>query len=179
MENTLLIGDHILAQRFPRPKPMPGDMIVFIYPIDRHQTFIKRVIGVPGDRIRISKKVVYRNGVELSEPYAIHKNDYPDSYQDKFPSEPEADAVVDAAREMLKNNVVNGEVVVPKGKYFVLGDNRDNSFDSRYWGFISSSDVIGKPLLIYDSVDQTTEDVTNGKQAGPHRRRWGRLFKFI
>ena len=181
MENTLLIGDRIVAQRFPKPSPMRGDLIIFAYPIDRDQTMIKRIVGIPGDRIRISKTVVYRNGVALEELYTVHKNAYPDFYRDNFPSEPEADArfIADAAREMLKSNVVNGEVVVPAGKYFVLGDNRDNSFDSRYWGFISSRDVIGKPLLIYDSVDQTTEDVTNGKQAGPHRRRWGRLFKFI
>jgi signal peptidase I len=132
MENTLLIGDHILAQRFPRPKPKPGDMIVFIYPIDRHQTFVKRVIGVSGDRIRISNKAVYRNGVALVEPYAIHTNSFPDSYRDNFPSGPEAAPrfVADAAQEMLKHNVVNGEVVVPAGRFFVLSDNRDNSLDS-------------------------------------------------
>jgi signal peptidase I len=180
MEDTLLIGDRIVAQRFPKPSPMRGDLVIFSYPIDRDQTMIKRIVGIPRDRIRISKAVVYRNGVALEELYGIHKNDYPDSYRDNFPSEPEANSLLlDAAREMLKNNVVNGEVVVPAGKYFVLGDNRDNSLDSRYWGFISSSDVIAKPLLIYDSVDQTTEDVANGKQAGPHRRRWERLFKFI
>jgi signal peptidase I len=180
MENTLLIGDRILAQCLPRPKPMPGDMIVFIYPIDRHQTFVKRVIGVPGDRIRISKKVAYRNGAALQEPYVIHKNDYPDFYRDNFPSEPEPNSpLLHAAREMLKNTVVNGEVVVPAGKYFVLGDNRDNSFDSRYWGFISSTDLVGKPLMIYDSENQSTEDITDGTSAGLHRRRWDRLFKLI
>jgi signal peptidase I len=180
MENTLLIGDRILAQRLPKPSPTRGDLIIFMYPIDRHQTFVKRVIGVPGDRIRISKKVVYQNGAALVEPYVIHKNDYPDFYRDNFPSEPEANRMLlDAAREMLKNNVANGEVVVPAGKYFVLGDNRENSFDSRYWGFIGSSDVIGKPLLIYDSMDQTTEDISQQKQAVPKRRRWERLFRFL
>jgi signal peptidase I len=180
MENTLLIGDHILAQCLPKPSPMRGDMIVFIYPIDRHQTFVKRIIGVPGDRIRASQKVVYRNGVALAERYAIHTNNYPDFYRDNFPSEPEPNRLLlDAAREMLRNNVVNGEVVVPSGKYFVLGDNRDNSLDSRYWGFISFSDCIGKPFLIYDSEDQSTEGIVGAKQAGPRRVRWERLFKLI
>jgi signal peptidase I len=180
MENTLLIGDRILAQRFPKPSLTRGDLIIFRYPIDRHQTFVKRVIGVPGDRIRISKKIVYQNGAALAEPYVIHKNDYPDFYRDNFPSEPEANnMLLDAAREMLRNTMENGEVVVPAGKYFVLGDNRDNSLDSRYWGFVSSSDFIGRPLLIYDSVDETTEDISSQKQVGTHRRRWERLFKFL
>jgi signal peptidase I len=180
MENTLLIGDHILARRFPRPSLTRGDLTVFIYPIDRHQTFVKRVIGVPGDRIRISEKVVYRNGVALVEPYVTHKSSYPDSYRDNFPSENGASSMLlDAAREMLKNHVVNGEVVVPAGKYFVLGDSRDNSLDSRYWGFISSSDSIGRPFLIYDSEDQSTEGGMGGKQTGTRRRRWGRVLKFI
>jgi signal peptidase I len=178
MEDTLLIGDHILVQRFPKTKPVPGDLIVFAYPIDRRQTFVKRVIGVGGDRIRISRNIVYRNETALQEPYAIHKASYPDSYRDNFPSEPNG-FLLDTAQEMLNKNVVNGEVVVPAGKYFVLGDNRDNSLDSRYWGFVDTRDLIGKPLLIYDSEDQSTEALTNQGPAKPHRTRWDRLFKLL
>ena len=171
MENTLLIGDRIVAQRFPRIKPVFGDLIVFFYPIDRSATFVKRVIGVAGDRIKISDKIVYRNGAALQEPYASHKSPYPDSYRDNFPSGELNIAVIDAGQEMLKKNVVNGEVVVPQGKYFVLGDNRDNSLDSRYWGFVDAGDLIGKPLLIYDSEDQAPDK--------PHRKRWDRFFKLL
>jgi signal peptidase I len=172
MEDTLLVGDRILVQCFPRTKPVLADMIVFVYPVDRDQTYVKRVIGVAGDRIRISQKIVYRNGAALKEPYAIHKAPYPDSYRDNFPSEPNG-FLLDAGQEMLRKNVVNGEVVVPEGKYFVLGDNRDSSLDSRYWGFVDSSDLIGKPLLIYDSVDQPNESTK------PHQRRWDRFFKLL
>jgi signal peptidase I len=174
MEETLLIGDRILVQRFPKPSPERGDLMVFAYPIDRRQTQVKRVIGVPGDHIRISEKIVYRNGAALKEPYAVHKTEYVDSYRDNFPRQPNIH-LADAAREMLKH-VVNGELVVPEGKYFVLGDNRDNSFDSRYWGFVSSADLIGKPLLIYDSEDQSAGELLDGKPAGSRRVRWSRLF---
>ena len=166
MEDTLLAGDRVLVQRFPKPKPARGDMIVFVYPIDRRQTFVKRVIGVPGDRIRISNKIVYRNGAALGEPYAVHKTDYVDAYRDNFPGQPDI-PLYSPAEEMLKRHVVNGEVVVPDGEYFVLGDNRDLSLDSRYWGFIDVDDLIGRPLLIYDS-----EDPSSGR-----RVRWGRLFQ--
>jgi signal peptidase I len=181
MENTLLVGDRILAQRVPTPNPLRGELIVFSYPIDRHQTFIKRVIGVPGDRIRMSRKVVRRNGAVLDEPYAIYTADSMDSYRDNFPSQPEANApfVGVAAIEMLRNNVVNGELVVPAGRYFVLGDNRDVSFDSRYWGFISSGEFIARPLLIYDSRNQSSEDIMSGNQGWFRQRRWDRFFRLI
>jgi len=168
MEDTLLAGDRVLVQRFPKPSPARGDMIVFVYPIDRRQTFVKRVIGLPGDRIRISGKTVYRNGAALDEPYAVHKTDYVDAYRDNFPSEPGV-PLYRPAEEMLRKHVSNGEVVVPEGQYFVLGDNRDLSLDSRYWGFISAGDLIGRPLLIYDSEEQS---------AG-RRVRWGRLFRLL
>ncbi len=171
MEDTILIGDRILVKRFPRNNPVPGDLIVFAYPIDRTQTFTKRVIGVAGDRIKILDRTVYRNGAPLREQYAIHKDSYPDSYRDNFPSGELNIAVIDAGQEMLKKNVVSGEVVVPRGKYFVLGDNRDNSLDSRYWGFVDAADLIGKPLLIYDSEDQAPDK--------PHRKRWNRFFKLL
>lgn len=177
MEDTLLIGDRILVQHFPKPSLGRGDMIVFVYPIDRHQTFVKRIIGVSGDHIRISRKVVYRNGAALKEPYAVHKTDYEDRYRDDFPSEPNTPPYP-AAQLMLKG-VVNGEVIVPDGNYFVLGDNRDSSLDSRYWGFVSAGDVIGRPLLIYDSADQPTEDLMKGELFTPRRVRWARLFKLL
>ena len=169
MEDTLLVGDRILVQRFPAPSVARGDMIVFVDPIYRRQTFVKRVIGMPGDRIRISGKTVYRNGAALREPYAVHKTDYSDAYRDNFPSGEPGISLYPQAEEMLTRHVSNGEVVVPEGEYFVLGDNRDLSLDSRYWGFIGAGDLIGKPLLIYDSEEQ----------AGGRRVRWGRLFRLL
>lgn len=130
MENTTLAGGRILVQRFPKPSPARGDIVVFVYPVDRTQTFVKRVIGMPGDRIKIVNKIVYRNGAALNEPDVVHKSPYEDSYRDNLPSEAKSPVAgvasyAAAATEMLQKNVVNGEVVVPAGKYFVLGDNRD------------------------------------------------------
>jgi signal peptidase I len=167
MEDTLLVGDRVLVERFPGPTPARGEMMVFVYPIDRRQTFVKRIIGVPGDRIRISKKMVYRNGAALREPYAVHKLDYEDAYRDNFPTEPNV-PLYKPAEEMLAKHVLNGEVVVPAGEYFVMGDNRDQSLDSRYWGFVGAGDLIGKPLIIYDSEEPRTGRV-----------RWGRFFKLL
>jgi signal peptidase I len=179
MENTLLIGDRVMTRVFPRVQPAQGDIVVFYYPIDRRQVFVKRVIGLPGDRIRIASKTVYRNGIALAEPYAVHKFDSPIRYRDNFPGDPAAVPQLpdlrqtQAIEDMLRNHVVKGDAVVPAGKYFVLGDNRDNSLDSRYWGFLDVSDVIGKPILIYDSSEP-------GTQGGlRHTIRWRRLFKLL
>jgi signal peptidase I len=125
----------------------------------------------------MSGKIVYRNGAALEEPYAVHKTDYVDSYRDNFPSEPNS-PFGGAGQEMLKQHVVKGELVVPEGKYFVMGDNRDVSLDSRYWGFVGSGDLIGKPLLIYGSEDQSAEPL-NGRATRSRRVRWGRFFKWL
>jgi len=94
MEDTLLIGDRIFVQPKQVLNPKRGDIVVLIYPVDRRQSFIMRVIGVPGDRIRISDKVVYVNGAPQTEPYATHKTEYVDSYRDNFPSNPPAVVVM-------------------------------------------------------------------------------------
>jgi signal peptidase I len=187
MENSLLIGDDLLVRVFPRPAVGRDDLVVFHYPIDRTNTFVKRVIGVPGDRIRMVAKVVYRNGSKVNEPYVIHQFPEQDSMRDDVPgpagrTEPTyLDAALqEAGDDMLLHHVVNGEVVVPAGKYFVLGDNRDNSLDSRYWGFVGEADLIGKPVLIYDSVE-TTDTQFKGNTplfSVPHVR-WNRLFKVL
>lgn len=184
MEDTLLPGDQIMVRTFPRVSPAFGDIIVFHYPVDRRQTFIKRVIGAPGDRIGIVSRVVYRNGAALQESYAVHKLQGWNDLLDNFPGNLSALAVHPypgetlAAREMLQNHVSNGEVVVPPRKYFVLGDNRDNSLDSRYWGFLDASDVIGKPLFIYDSHVPQTGD--NGiKTLSRQQVRWNRILKLL
>jgi signal peptidase I len=128
--------------------------------VDITQTFVKRCMGVPGDRIRIVNKQVYLNGVKLDEPYKVHKTDYIDSYRDNFPSEPNAN-LYPGALEMLQHHVVNGEVVVPPGYYFAMGDNRDSSLDSRYWGFVPRENIIGKPLIIYWSYDAPTSELNS------------------
>lgn len=183
MENTLLIGDHIIVKKFPRSRPQRGDVVVFRYPMDKRQIFIKRVIGISGDRIRIVAKTVYRNGGALNEAYVVHR--FPeDKYRDNFPG-PASDApsgpgipAMLAARDMLQNHVVDGEVVVPSGKYFVLGDNRDSSLDSRYWGFLDPADVIGRPTLIYYSEAPANQS-GNPKLLPIQRTRWNRILRAI
>jgi len=171
MEDTLLVGDHLLVDKLafapggsitkhvlPYSDVHRGDIIVFRYPIDIKQTFVKRVMGVPGDRIRLVNKQVYLNGHLLNEPYVVHKLDYLDSYRDNFPADPNA-PLYPPAQTMLERDVKNGEVVVPEGHYFAMGDNRDQSLDSRYWGFVPRENIIGKPLLIFWSYDAPTADL--------------------
>ena len=203
MEDTLLVGDHLLVDKLayapagpvskyllPYEEPKRGDIAVFRYPINIRETFVKRVIGIPGDRIRIVNQQLYRNGVKVPEPYVFHKNPYGDSYKDNFPGEPNT-FVFEPARDMLQNHVVNGEVVVPPGRYFVMGDNRDNSLDSRYWGFVPRDNIVGKPLVVYWSYEAPTADLTastipalwrHGADMALHlftRTRWRRTLMLI
>jgi signal peptidase I len=174
MADTLLPGDRILVEKISvrlGREPGFGDIVAHRYPINPVEAFMKRIVGLPGDRLRIVNKQLYRNGAAVVEPYAKHVTRYVDAYRDNFPSTPNM-ALPPAGAEMLQNHVQAGEVVVPKGKYFVLGDNRDDSLDSRYWGFISKGDIIGRPLMVYLSIEEDT------KQSPPVTKiRWQRFFK--
>ncbi len=173
MEDTLLRGDHLLVDKLayapagpvsklllPYSEIKRGDIIVFRWPIDTRTNYVKRVIGIPGDRIRLVNKQVYLNGKPIREPYKYHKTGYIDSYRDNFPSQPNT-KLADPAYTMLQRDVVNGELVVPQGLYFALGDNRDHSLDSRYWGFVPRANIIGKPVLIFWSYDAPTEHLAD------------------
>jgi signal peptidase I len=170
MEGNLLIGDHLLVDRMAYSDPgaagkalLPyrevrrGDIIVFPYPLDRSQTYVKRVIGLPGDRIHLKNRQVIRNGERLVEPYTQHIRTSPDEYRDNFPQAPPR--LPERALEMLRDNEKDGEIVVPPGMLFAMGDNRENSSDSRYWGFVPRDTVLGRPLLVYWSYDAATEDL--------------------
>ena len=149
MEPTLHVGDRVIALRQPlMGKVQRGDLIVFRYPVDPKSTFVKRVVGMPGDRVRIINKKLVLNGKPANEPYAEHTTRYMDSYRDNFPSKPDV-PVLPQGIAMLVHNVRAGEVIVPPGNFFVLGDNRDSSLDSRYWGFVPSANVIGVAVYIY------------------------------
>lgn len=153
MENTILRGDYLLVETATWSlgrAPALGDIVTLRSPLDRKQIFIKRVVGLPGDRLRIVNKQLFRNGAAVPEPYASHKTAYVDAYRDNFPSQPNV-ALPDPGARMLRDNLRNGEAIVPQGQYFVLGDNRDDSLDSRYWGFVPRSDILGSPCLIYGS----------------------------
>jgi signal peptidase I len=178
MEDTLALGDSIFVRREPGTAVRRGDIVVFRYPVDRRQVFIKRVLGAPGDRLKLVRKAVYLNGAPLEEPYVVHRTSYFDDYRDSFPSMPGSIPLPASARDMLAYHLVNGEVVVPEGNYFVLGDNRDNSLDSRYWGFVSARDVIGKPVLIYWSMHPPAQSLTQPKP-WEGTVRWNRIFKPI
>ena len=199
MESTVLIGDHLLVDKLsyapadafskfllPYTEPRRGDVIVFRYPMDIRQNFVKRVIGVPGDHIRIVDKVVYVNGKALVEPYTQHVDSRMEPYRDNFPAPPNG-PVADRAQEMLSAQVSNGELVVPPGNYFAMGDNRENSLDSRYWGFVPRENIIGKPLVIFWSYDAPTEQWAG--DSGSHyldlaknfftKTRWNRTLKLV
>jgi signal peptidase I len=167
MESTLLIGDHVFVDRVtPAPKTswfplIPyrsltrGDIVVFLSPAEPGLFVVKRVIGVPGDRIHLKDGVLFRNGVQVSEPYVIHSRGDYNPYRDNFPSiEPmEGTGVTQEWRLTMGSHLENGDLVVPPDSYFGMGDNRDVSYDSRYWGFIPKENVVGRPMFIYWSFE--------------------------
>jgi signal peptidase I len=171
MENTLLVGDYLLVDktRFGAPGPwlplLPyravrrGDIIIFRYPEDPAQHFVKRVIGLPGDHIRLWHSRVHINGRALAEPYVVFKEHDSDEFRDNFPRGNWIDEDVSPGwAAQLRFLVKDGELIVPQDRYFVLGDNRDQSLDSRYWGFVPRPNIIGRPLLLYFSMVEASDE---------------------
>jgi len=172
MEQTLLVGDYLLVDKFcygnpegrgrlmPYRKIQRGDIIVFHYPINPAQDFVKRVVALPGDRLRLIDKRVYVNGVVQVEPYVQYNSKQHTFYLDDFPQTTSPILEVDARwwKEMPKL-VENHQLIIPEGQYFVLGDNRDDSRDSRFWGFVPRENIIGRPLLIYWSSGGLNNDL--------------------
>jgi signal peptidase I len=165
MEDTLLIGDHVFVNREQFAPPtrwmgplMPyrdirrGDIVVFLSPEEPGLFVVKRIIGIPGDRIHLRDGAVYRNGQKLDEPYAEHKLANYDPYRDNFPAVPPAEIYGITSQDWISempSHIQGGDIVVPPNSYFGMGDNRDNSKDSRFWGFIPRQNVIGRPVFIY------------------------------
>lgn len=210
MENTLLIGDYLLVDKLcygggtvsdhliPYRKIRREDIIVFHYPVNPAQHFVKRVIGVPGDRIRLVKKRVYVNGVLLNEPYVRYtKFTDPSNAETLFRDDfPRVDLPVPGLEAewwlQMRKLVEDGQLIVPEGYYFVLGDNRDDSLDSRYWGFVPRENIIGRPLMIYWSVRSLDNDMPASPSAGDKLyhfayavthvfqiTRWDRTFRLV
>ncbi len=174
MENTLLVGDHIFVNKFLYGYHLPytegrvlawttprrGDIIVFVFPEDPTKDFIKRVIAVPGDTVEIRDKALILNGKPLHETYTRYA---------------EGNAVNGIA--LRRDNMP--PVKVPKGKYFVMGDNRDRSYDSRFWGFVDEEAIIGKALFIYFSLNWDTDLLWYEVWRYPELVRWERIGDFL
>ncbi|MGZ4898398.1 MAG: signal peptidase I [Candidatus Angelobacter sp.] len=166
MVKTLLVGDHVFVDRLsptakagymgpliPYREIRHGDIIVFLHPKEPGMYVVKRIIGIPGDRIHLQDGKVYRNGEELNEPYVIHSLGDENPYRDEFPSAPQQGQVTPEWPAVMHEHMKNGELLVPPDSFFGMGDNRDVSLDSRYWGFIPRENVIGRPLFIYWSFE--------------------------
>jgi signal peptidase I len=202
MEPTLLVGDHLLVNKFifegrgawyehllPYREIRRGDIIVFKFPYADHPHFVKRVIGLPGDRLRIFNQEVYVNGLRLNEPYVVHTA--PDPFADNFPPHPNDyfySSLQPEWADDIQNHIRNGELLVPPHKYFAMGDNRDQSLDSRYWGFVDRDAIMGRPVIVYWSVAATSQDYEDNGEGGnlsgighilmhlPSATRWRRMF---
>jgi signal peptidase I len=168
MVKTLLVGDHVFVDRLsptakagyvgpliPYREIRHGDIIVFLHPKEPGMYVVKRIIGTPGDRIHLHDGKVYRNGEALNEPYVIHSTGSYSPYRDQFPAiSPDGDSNVNPEWPMvMREHLKDGELVVPQDSFFGMGDNRDVSLDSRFWGFIPRENVIGRPLFIYWSFE--------------------------
>jgi len=166
MQNTLLVGDflfvnkaiygaevpllHVRLPAFAHPKR--GEVIIFEYPLDPQKDYVKRLIGIAGDTVEMREGTVFINGVAQTEPYVVHSDPTSDPGGEEFAwQRPFLVRAAEASVHPSRNNW--GPLVVPKDKYFVLGDNRDNSSDSRYWGFVPDSLVRGRPMFVYYSYE--------------------------
>jgi signal peptidase I len=206
MEPTLLVGDHVLVNKFlfggrgawyekllPYRAVRRGDIIVFRFPYDDHVHYVKRVIGLPGDHLRIVNQVVYIDGKPLSEPYAIHSEAF-DPFGENFPPLDQAQLQERLRPEwaaQIDKYIQGDSLVIPPDRYFVMGDNRDDSSDSRYWGFVDRNAIMGRPMFIYWSVRATPDDYTDRSLAGtlfgiedtlahlPSRTRWHRMLREV
>ena len=202
MEDTLQVGDHVLVDKLayapagdvakhllPYSDVHRGDIIVFRYPLDIRKNYVKRAMGLPGDRIHLVNKVVYLNGHALREPYVVHKTDYIDSYRDNFPNANGVVGLRPEALAMLNDDVRDGELVVPPGYIFAMGDNRDDSDDSRFWGLVPRANIVGKPVVIYWSYDASTAELSDPSVSIAHlidvavhfptKTRWTRTFQLV
>jgi len=207
MERTLLVGDFLLVNKqifapsgsltrhlLPYREVARGDIVVFHH--SPHPYLVKRVVGLPGDRLRIDDGRVTVNGVVLNEPYAAFEPPAGDAFRDDFPARVYTDPQVDPAWwKQMQSLTRDGDLVVPKDEYFVLGDNRNHSKDSRYWGFVSRQQIVARPLVIYFSLSRpsTTDQQQAIQQAMDDRlghdsqlstklhgfARWKRIFHVV
>ena len=166
MQPTLNVGDFLLVDKraytdegrlghliLPASAAHRGDLAVFLFPPDPSRHLVKRIIGLPGDRIHLRDGRVLLNGQPITETYAVYAPSRADLFRDDFPNLTEADPDVDEHWWMtLRQSIVNGDIVVPANSFFVLGDNRNNSEDSRYWGFVPQANMVGRPLVVYFST---------------------------
>ena len=205
MERTLLVGDFLLVNKvlyapppavfrriLPYREPRSGDIVVFRFPLDPSDYVVKRIIAGPGDRLRLLAGIVYRNGAPLREPYAVFEPAYRDLFRDNFPSGAYTDPGVDLRWwNSLRAHTRAGELIVPPGCWFVMGDNRNHSRDSRYWGFVPRSAILGRPFVIYFSLREPSAtdapalpDDTLGHERDPLNSlvdfaRWDRILRIV
>ena len=204
MERTLLVGDYLLVDKahdgqsafwrwlMPYQPVQRQDIIVFRYPLDPRQHFVKRVVAVPGDRVRLIDKHVYVDGVRQDDTYATFHWEQRDGFRDNFP---DGNLMVLGMSSpwylQIRKLLDDGELIVPEGSFFVLGDNRDDSADSRYWGFVPAENIVGRPLVIYWSVLRSASVAAGGVPSDKlsslaydvthmlHDVRWHRMLRSV
>ena len=202
MEETLLVGDFLFVDKLhygsrhdpgwlvPYRPIQRGDIVVFYYPVNPALHLVKRVIGLPKDRIRLVNKQVWVNGVPQREEYVHDSKLPPEVFRDNFPRLDFLSPGINLRWYMeLPEHLERGELVVPPGKYFVMGDNRDHSDDSRFWGFVPQENIVGRPLLIYWSVRDDGRERTSVSARITHFlyvlthlfqvTRWDRAFRVV
>lgn len=205
MEHTLLVGDFLLVNKqvfapsdalgrrlLPYLAVQRGDVVVFHYPEDPKRFLVKRVVGLPGDHLRIEDGKVTVNGEVLSEPYVSFEPAPPNPSRDNFPAKLYTDPAVDPVWwKQMQSLTHDGELTVPSDKYFMLGDNRNHSYDSRSWGLVSRQAIVARPLVIYFSL--TRPSTTDVQQVADDRlghdrelsarlatfARWKRIFRVV